>query len=437
MQQLRFEFFHDRIKVLVVGSGGREHALCWKLAQSENVRKVYCAPGNGGIARIAECVPVEAHDVDALVQLALSESIELTVVGPELPLALGIVDRFTAQGLRIVGPTSEAALLETSKVFAKRFMWRHNIPTAEFKIFERFEEAVLAIDTGLFGFPVAIKADGLAGGKGVIVARDLTEAHHALSLIMKEKAFGQAGDKIVIERFLRGEEASFMVLTDGRYIIPLAMARDYKRAHDGDEGPNTGGMGAFSSDDILHVSVMDYILERIVYPTIRGMAREGRPYRGVLYVGLMLTAQGPKVLEFNCRLGDPEAQAMLVRMQSDIVPLLDGTIDQYLDKLAIEWSPEPAVCVVLASGGYPGKYKTDYQISGVEDAEAMKGVVVFHAGTRRQNGSLYTSGGRVLGVTARAPTLPDAVSLAYQAAGKIHFEKMHYRRDIGAGAGRR
>lgn len=437
MRQLKFEFFQDRIKVLVVGSGGREHALCWKLAQSEYVRKVYCAPGNGGIARVAECVPIEAHDINRLVEFARSESIELTVVGPELPLSLGIADRFAAQGLRIIGPTSEAALLETSKVFAKRFMWRHNIPTAEFKIFERFEEAVLAIDTGLFGFPVVIKADGLAGGKGVIVAHDLAEAYNALSLIMKEKAFGPAGDKLVIERFLRGQEASFMVLTDGRHIVPLAISRDHKRAYDGDEGPNTGGMGAYSSDDILPGSVVDYILERIVYPTIRGMAREGRPYQGVLYVGLMLTPQGPKVLEFNCRLGDPEAQAVLARMQSDIVPLFDGIIDQYLDKLNIDWSPEPAVCVVLASSGYPGKYKTGYPISGIEDAEAMKGVVVFHAGTRRENGIFYTSGGRVLGVTARAPTLPDAVSLAYQAASKIQFENMYYRRDIGGGAPRR
>jgi phosphoribosylamine--glycine ligase len=394
------------------------------------MKEIYCAPGNAGIAQEAECLKVDLSRAIEILDLAKQLRADLTVAGPEAPLVAGLVDEFAQAGLTIVGPTQAAARLEGSKIFAKQFMQRRRIPTARFAVAEDFDEAVEALS--LFGVPVVIKADGLAAGKGVVVAHSEEEAQKTLDQFMREKTLGAAGERVVIEECLNGEEMSFIVLTDGRFILPLPPTQDHKALLDGDQGPNTGGMGAYSDDALLADSLREDILRRIVAPTLVGMAAEGATYSGFLYCGLMLTSGGPKVLEYNVRLGDPEAQPIMMRLRSDLVGLLLALRQGQLGALDAHWSPNPAVCVVLASKGYPGKPETGQVITGHEAAEALGGVKVFHAGTQVENHQLLTSGGRVLGVTATAEDLGTAIQHAYAAVGKIHFEGMHYRKDIGA-----
>lgn len=419
------------MKVLVVGSGGREHALAWKIARSEKVKKVYCAPGNGGTASLATNIALDPADIKGLVNFAEKEKIDLTVVGPELPLTLGLVDAFEEKGLRIFGPRKNAAILEGSKVFAKQFMDRHRIPTARYQIAESAEEARNIVASGEFNFPLVVKADGLAGGKGVIVCRSLTKAEEAIQTIMVDKKFGQAGDRVVIEEFLRGKEASFIVVTDGVRVNPLVTTMDHKAAYDGDKGPNTGGMGAISPSPFISAELFSEVMKLIVFPTITRMLEEGRKFVGVLYVGLMLTDEGPKVLEYNCRFGDPETQPQMLRFKSDLVELLLAAIEGNVLQCEVEWSPRPAGCVVLASGGYPFKYEKGKKIEGLAEAEKIPGIVIFHAGTKVVNGEFYTNGGRVLNVCASDETLSETMEKIYEACEKIYFEAMHYRRDIG------
>jgi len=417
------------MKILVVGGGGREHALAWKLKQSPAVTKLYVAPGNAGIAELAECVDISVSDVRPLADFAERHAIDLTVVGPELPLTMGIVDEFGRRGLRIFGPGREAAALEGSKVFAKRFMKRHGIPTGFHQEFDRPEDARRYIRE--VGAPIVVKADGLAAGKGAIVCRTVEEALDALALIMEARAFGDAGNQIVVEEFLQGEEASFLAVTDGTTVLPLPSAQDHKAAFDDDRGPNTGGMGAYSPAPVVTEAVHRKVMERIMVPTVKGMAAEGHPYRGVLYAGLMIHNGEPRVLEFNARLGDPEAQPLLVRMASDLVTVLEAAIAGRLHEVEIAWRPEPAVCVVLAAGGYPGPYEKGKPITGLRAAARLKDVAVFHAGTALQQARVVTAGGRVLGVTALGNPLRTAIDRAYQAVRKIHWEGMHFRTDIG------
>ncbi|MCD6192972.1 MAG: phosphoribosylamine--glycine ligase [Candidatus Aminicenantes bacterium] len=419
------------MKVLVVGSGGREHALAWKIARSEKVKKVYCAPGNGGTASLATNIALDPADIKGLVNFAEKEKIDLTVVGPELPLTLGLVDAFEEKGLRIFGPRKNAAILEGSKVFAKQFMDRHRIPTARYQIAESAEEARNIVASGEFNFPLVVKADGLAGGKGVIVCRSLTKAEEAIQTIMVDKKFGQAGDRVVIEEFLRGKEASFIVVTDGVRVNPLVTTMDHKAAYDGDKGPNTGGMGAISPSPFISAELFSEVMKLIVFPTVTRMLEEGRKFVGVLYVGLMLTDEGPKVLEYNCRFGDPETQPQMLRFKSDLVELLLAAIEGNVLQCEVEWSPRPAGCVVLASGGYPFKYEKGKKIEGLAEAEKIPGIVIFHAGTKVVNGEFYTNGGRVLNVCASDETLSETMEKIYEACEKIYFEAMHYRRDIG------
>ena len=418
------------MRILVIGSGGREHALTWKLRESPYMEEIYCAPGNAGIAQEAECVPVDASRPHEILGLAKELKADLTVIGPEASLVAGVVDEFEGEGLWVVGPTKAAAQLEGSKIFAKQFMQRHHIPTARFAVAENFEDAFKALAG--FGIPVVVKGDGLAAGKGVVVARRREEAEKTLVEFMREKTLGSAGERVVIEECLVGEELSFIALTDGRGVLPLVPTQDHKAVFDNDQGPNTGGMGAYSDDSILTERQRDYVLRRIVSPTLTGMAAEGTPYRGFLYVGLMMTADGPKVLEYNVRMGDPEAQPIMMRLRSDLVELFKGIRAAELGALDAHWSPNPAVCVVLASQGYPGKPEVGKVITGHEAAESQGGVKVFHAGTQFRDFQLLTAGGRVLGVTATAEDLPSAIERAYAAVSKIHFEGMHYRRDIGA-----
>jgi phosphoribosylamine--glycine ligase len=418
------------MRILVIGSGGREHALTWKLRESPYMEEIYCAPGNAGIAQEAECLPVDASRPRDILELAKGLNADLTVVGPEAPLVAGVVDEFEREGLWAVGPIKAAARLEGSKIFAKQFMQRHNIPTARFTVAENFEDAFKALAG--FGVPLVVKGDGLAAGKGVVVARSREEAERTLAEFMREKTLGSAGERVVIEECLSGEEMSFIVLTDGRGVLPLAPTQDHKAVFDNDQGPNTGGMGAYSDDSILTERQRDYVLRRIVSPTLAGMAAEGTPYRGFLYVGLMMTPEGPKVLEYNVRMGDPEAQPIVMRFRSDLVELFKGIRDGQLGALDAHWSPNPSVCVVIASQGYPGKPEVGKVITGLEAAESQGGVKVFHAGTQFRDLQLLTTGGRVLGVTAIAEDLPSAIERAYAAVSRIHFEGMHYRRDIGA-----
>jgi phosphoribosylamine--glycine ligase len=417
------------MKLFVVGSGGREHALVWKLSQSPAVTRLYAAPGNPGMAPYATLVPIKADVIPELLAFAEAERIDLTVVGPEQPLALGIVDAFQSRGLKIFGPAKAAADLECSKIFAKELMAKHGIPTARFRT---ADDATAARRYAReFGAPLVVKADGLAGGKGAIVCRTLEEADRAIGLCLEEKAFGAAGGRVVVEEFLEGEEASFFAVTDGESILPFGVAQDHKAVFDDDQGPNTGGMGAYSSPTMMTDELAREVIERIVTPTVRAMAAEGRPYRGVVYAGLMLTKEGPKVVEFNCRFGDPEAQAILIRLNDDLLPILMAVASGEPLPREVAWTPQSAVCVVLASGGYPGSYATGKVITGVEMAEAPPSLVVFHAGTALKDRRLVTAGGRVLGVTARAISLRAALSLAYEAVASIHFDGMHYRRDIG------
>jgi phosphoribosylamine---glycine ligase len=416
------------MKVLVIGGGGREHALIWKISQSPRVTKLYCAPGSAGIAALAEVVALGVEQTDQLADFAAKEKIDLTVVGPELPLTLGIADLFESRGLRIFGPNKAAAQLEGSKAFAKEILHANAIPTASFGTFTDagLARAYLAQQNP----PYVVKADGLAAGKGVLICADRQEAEAAIEDILVRKAFGAAGEKLVIEEFLQGEEASFMALTDGEHILPLASTQDHKRVFDDDQGPNTGGMGAYSPAPVLTSAIHDRIQHYILEPLLAGLKKAGIRYRGVIYVGLMITSDGPEVLEFNARFGDPECQPIMMRLKSDLIPLLEATIDGKLDRVRAEWFEQPAVCVVLSAAGYPGAYEKSKEIHGLDELTKWPKGFVFHAGTTRENGRWLTSGGRVLGVTARGNTIAAAVNEAYRAVDKISWEGMHYRKDI-------
>ena len=423
------------MKVLVIGSGGREHALVWKISQSPAVKKIYCAPGNAGIARQAECLPISSEDVKSLTAWAEKERVDLTVVGPEAPLTMGIVDTFEARGLRIFGPHQKAAEIEGSKAFAKDLMKKYGIPAGESQAFEERGAAVRYVKEK--GAPLVIKADGLAAGKGVIICRTLEEALAAIDLILVKKAFGAAGAKVLVEEFLEGEEASFLAFTDGETVLPLPTSQDHKPVFDHDQGPNTGGMGAYSPAPVVNEKIHQEVMEKVMIPTVRGMAKEGRRYRGVLYAGLIIREEKVKVLEFNARLGDPETQPLLMRMKSDLIPVLQATIDRKLSSLKVEWDPRSTVCVVMASGGYPGSYEKGKVISGLEEAAKVPGTFVFHAGTSFKEGKVVTNGGRVLGVTALGDGIRGAIEKAYEAAGKISWDGAYYRTDIGQKALRR
>ena len=420
------------MKILVIGSGGREHALAWKLKQSSVVDRMFCAPGNAGTAQLAENVPIPAADLSGLVRFVKENDVDLTVVGPDDPLAAGIVDLFQAEKLRVFGPIKSAARLESSKIFAKELMRAQKVPTAAASTFSDSDEALRYCEQ--LKFPVVIKADGLALGKGVIIAPDLATARSTIDAMMNERRFGDAGRRVVIEEFLRGTECSLHALIDGKNYRLLESARDHKRVFDGDKGPNTGGMGAFSPANNWNPDLQLHFEEEIMRPVLRGLLKEGITFRGLLYPGLMITSEGVRVLEFNCRFGDPETQAILPRMKSDLLPLLEATIDGKIDNYSIEWDERVAVAVVLASGGYPDKYETGKPISGLEDAAKLDGVQVFHAGTKRANNEILTAGGRVLAVTALGLTVEAARTRAYEAVSRIHFEGCHYRRDIALGA---
>ncbi|WP_378956055.1 phosphoribosylamine--glycine ligase [Pelosinus sp. sgz500959] len=416
------------MNILVIGSGGREHALVSKLKESQQVTKIYCAPGNPGIAEMAQCVSVDINDNSALLEFAQKNEIGLTVVGPEVPLANGIVDIFTENGLKIFGPTQSAARIEGSKAFAKYLMEKYNIPTAAFAVFTDAESAKQYIKKQ--GAPVVVKADGLAAGKGVVVAMTLDEALEAVDMIMCDNVFGQAGSQVVIEEFLVGEEASILTFTDGKTIVPMVAAQDHKRVYDHDQGPNTGGMGAYAPAPVVTASISEQVMREILQPTVDAMVNEGSPYCGCLYLGLIITADGPKVIEFNARFGDPETQVVLPLLDSDLVTIMVSCINGTLTDTEIKWKDAAAVCVVMAAGGYPGTYKKGDVMTGLEEAK-QQGASVFHAGTALSNDNQFvTNGGRVLGVTAIASDLKQAVDKAYQAVGKIQFEGVHYRKDI-------
>lgn len=417
------------MRVLVIGSGGREHALVWKISQSPAVEKIFCTPGNAGITQQAECLPISVEDIKSLISFAEREKVDLTVVGPEAPLTLGIVDAFEARGLRIFGPSRKAAEIEGSKAFAKELMKKYGVPTGESQTFENHETALKYIREKRE--PLVVKADGLAAGKGVILCPTRNEALQALDLIMVQKGFGDAGRRVVVEEFLQGEEASFLAFTDGETVIPLPTSQDHKPIGDHDQGPNTGGMGAYSPAPVVDEKVHQQVMNEIMIPTVQGMAKEGRKYRGVLYAGLMIQDGKAKVLEFNARFGDPETQPQLMRLRSDLIPVLEATISGRLSNLKIEWDEGPTVCVVMASAGYPGSYEKGKMISGLEDAAKIPGTFVFHAGTALKDGKIVTNGGRVLGVTALGKGIPEAIERAYQAAGKISWEGAYYRKDIG------
>jgi phosphoribosylamine---glycine ligase len=420
------------MKVLVIGSGGREHALVWKLRQSKRVSEVVCLPGNGGICQEAGCVPGDARSLESLLAAAHQVRPDITVVGPELPLSLGVVDEFTRRDLPIFGPTQAASQLECSKSFAKEFMQRHNIPTAHYAVCASEEEARKSL--GLFSLPVVVKADGLAAGKGVIIATTKEEAVTAATEMFSGKLLGSPSSRVVLEEHLKGEELSFLVLSDGERAAPLVAAQDHKRVGEGDTGANTGGMGAYSADTLVDDGMVEWLLNHIARPTIAGMKSEGMEYRGILYCGLMMTARGPMVLEFNCRFGDPETQAVLMRLDSDLLEAIEASVEGRVSDGVFKWSSDASCCVVVASGGYPGSFVSGKEISGLDRAEQIENVKIFHAGTSLREGKMYSSGGRVLGVTARAPKLEDAIAKAYQAADCIRFEDMYYRRDIGARA---
>ena len=420
------------MKVMIIGSGGREHAMAWKLRRSPKATKVICVPGNGGMAGIARCAAIQPEDFKAVAELARKEKVDYVLVGSETPLAAGIVDYLKAAGIRALGPTRGAALLESSKVFAKDFMVRHNIPTAGYEAYHDADAALAHLRSPETKYPLVVKADGLAAGKGVVVAKNEAEASDAVRRIMIAREFGAAGDRLIIEDCLTGIEASYIVFTDGKNVLPAAAARDHKAVFDNDEGPNTGGMGTYSSDDILGPELEKEVLRRVIQPVIDGMRAEGAPFRGILYAGLMLTAEGPQVLEFNVRMGDPECQVILPRLESDFAELVAALCDERLSDYKAVWTPGAAVCVVLASKGYPGSYKKGKEITGIEAAEEDKQVAVFHAGTRRNGNALITDGGRVLGVTAVDGDLASAIKRAYAAVDKIHFDGMFFRRDIGA-----
>ncbi len=420
------------MKVLVIGSGGREHSLVWKIAQSPQVSKIFCAPGNPGISEIAECIDIGSEQTKLLYEFAIKEKIDLTVVGPEAPLADGIVDNFSKNNLNVFGPNKNAAILETSKAFAKHLMRKHGIPTADFREFDEYEHARKYVLSK--GAPVVVKADGLSKGKGVFVCETMNDALRAIDSIMKDRVFGNAGDKVIIEEHLTGEEVSILAFTDGRTIIPMESSQDHKTIYDGGKGPNTGGMGAYSPVPLMTEDLYHQVEKEILVPTVHSMNREERPYKGVLYVGLMITSYGPKVLEFNVRFGDPEAQVLLTRMKSDIVPIMLASISEKLDTIDLEWHSQASVCVVIASGGYPGRYKKGKQITGLDSLKNQEDIHVFHAGTKFENGKIVTSGGRVLNVVACGDDIKEAQKNVYDAVSKISFEGAHYRKDIASKA---
>ena len=426
------------MNILVIGSGGREHALCWKIAQSPRCKKLYCAPGNGGISQIAEIVNIKADDIDALLKFAKDKLIDLTVVGPEVPLVKGIVDLFSANKLKIFGPSKELARIEGSKIFAKELMRKFAVPTADFKVFEDAQDALKYLDT--VKAPVVIKADGLAAGKGVVVARDMSEAKDAVKKMLLGGAFGEAGKRIIIEECLSGQEASIIVVSDGNNVVPLASSQDHKRVFDNDVGPNTGGMGAYSPAPVVTKELFKKIMDSVIYPIINGLSKEGTPYKGVLYAGIMVTDKGPMVLEFNARFGDPETQAILPRLKTDIVDIIQRSIDGALSGYTLDWDERPCVSVVITSGGYPEEFERGMEIEGLEEVKKMKDVIVFHAGTKLgkrasdRAETMLTNGGRVLNVTAMGADYKKAIENCYNAVSKINFEGMHYRRDIGARA---
>ncbi len=418
----------NAMKVLVIGGGGREHAICWKLSQAKSVDKIYCCPGNAGIAQIAECIDVSQHDFQSLLDFVKYEWVDLTIIGPEEPLSRGMVDLFEKEGRRVFGPTKAGALLEASKVFCKDLLRSHGIPTAEYKVFTSHVHAEEYVR--FKGAPIVIKADGLAAGKGVFVASTIEEALDALKIIMKDRAFGAAGDKVIVEECLEGEEASFMALTDGKTIVPMVSSQDHKRIFDNDKGLNTGGMGAYSPAPIITPALEKTVMERILEPTVKALRSEGITYKGVLYAGLMIRDGIPSVLEYNCRLGDPETQPVLARLKTDFMEIAMAIAEERLADIRIEWLPDPAVCVVISSKGYPGQYRKGDVISGLDKAQELHGVQVFHAGTAFRDDAIVTSGGRVLGVTATGQDIAAAKARAYEAVQKIHFDGMHYRKDI-------
>ncbi len=417
------------MKVLVIGSGGREHALVWKLNQSKKVKSIYCAPGNAGIKKLATCVKIAADDIDTLLDFAKKEKIDLTVVGPEDPLTCGIVDRFEEEELRIFGPSAAAAALEGSKVFSKDFLKKYSIPSADYKVFAKSGAAKKYIDK--IGTPCVVKADGLAAGKGVIVAQTKSEAKKAIDLIMKDKAFGAAGNKLIVEEFLQGEEASFIAFVDGETVLPLPSSQDHKAVFEGDRGPNTGGMGAYSPAPVMSEAMTMRVMNEVMLPTVRGMAAEGRPIKGMLYAGMMINGDRIDVLEFNCRFGDPECQPLLMRLNTDLVDIFESAVDGKLNEIELDIDSRPTVCVVMASQGYPGKYETGKPITGLVTASQMKDVMVFHAGTAIKDRRTVTAGGRVLGVTATDSTIAKAIGRAYKAVDKIKWKGCYFRRDIG------
>jgi phosphoribosylamine--glycine ligase len=420
------------MKILVVGSGGREHALAWKIAQSPLAKKVYCAPGNAGTLSLGDNVSIDPADIKGLADFASKETVDLTVVGPEVPLTMGIVDEFEERGLKIFGPSKSAAELEGSKVFAKQFMDRHKIPTARFMIVDNPDQAKRFLQSEEIPFPLVVKADGLAAGKGAIICNSLKKAELAVNTIMVEKKFGESGNRIVIEEFLRGKEVSFIVISDGVKVLPFVTTMDHKAVYDGDKGPNTGGMGAISPSPFVDQDLFNDTVKTIVFPTITRMLEEGRKYKGVLYVGLILTEQGPKVLEFNCRFGDPETQPQMLRLESDLVEILLAAVEGIILEKEVQWTNKPSGCVVVASGGYPTKYEKGKPIEGLKEATDMPGIMIFHAGTELRDDNFFTAGGRVMGVCASEDSLAATMNKIYEAVGRISFDAMHYRRDIGA-----
>jgi len=417
------------MKILVVGGGGREHAVVWKIAQSPLVEKLYCAPGNGGISSLAQCVDTKAVDIEGIVRFSKENAIDLVMVAPDDPLVAGMVDALEYEGIRAFGPRSNAAIIEGSKSFAKDLMKKYGIPTARYEVFDNSEHAIEYLRHQ--DYPVVVKADGLALGKGVIIAQGFDQAQEAVNSIMNDKIFGSSGNRIVIEEFLTGHEITVLAFTDGKTIVPMVSSQDHKRALDNDRGLNTGGMGTFSPSRIYTPEIAEYCMKNIYIPTIEALNKEGRPFKGILYFGLMLTKDGMKVIEYNARFGDPEAQVVIPRLKNDIVEIFDAIIDEKLDSVDIQWEESAMVCVIMASGGYPQKYETGFEIAGIEDAERDSNVVVFHAGTKLENGRYYTSGGRVLGVAAMDKTLDDAIKRVYEGVRKISFKDMHYRKDIG------
>lgn len=417
------------MKILVVGGGGREHTLVWKIAQSSLVTKIYCAPGNGGISTIAECVPIKAMDIDGIVKFSVENKIDLVVVAPDDPLVAGTVDALESAGIRAFGPRKNAALIEGSKAFSKELMKKYEIPTAKYEVFDNSEHAIEYLRHQ--SFPAVIKADGLALGKGVIIAQGFDQAQEAVNSIMNDKVFGESGKKIVVEEFLEGTEVSILAFTDSKTVKPMVSSQDHKRVFDDDKGLNTGGMGAFAPSKIYTPQLEKVCMEKIFKPTVEAMNKENRPFKGILYFGLIITKEGPKVIEYNCRFGDPETQVVLPLLENDIVEIFNAIIDEKLDSIDIKWSSSACVCVVMASGGYPQKYETGYEISGMDEAEHDANTVIFHAGTKRDNNRFYTAGGRVIGVTALESTMEAAISKAYKGVEKVSFKDMHFRKDIG------